>query len=296
MDRLEKVSTEMNIPLTGYADWSWETEDGKSDAELQQEQHRLLRGDRYFKETGWLEIRGDVPIEMEFLNGGIMNPRYRSKRLNDTDLERLLCAADVLLFVEDHGQTELTAGILHEIEVLRRDSNSRSQHARRIRAKIGFQGSQETLYGPEVLQPPIELTINIDKNGNGDLDNLDVELTALSIVLLCTDRSLLSYLQPEHRDYWVRIPIHCDASSYVLSQPYAYIESAMDKLVQSTNTRAHITLLSVIDALWSERMYHSMCQQVATCCQRRGATSLAKDALRNYTNSHPAGMWKKVEW
>jgi hypothetical protein len=295
VESLKKVANEMSIPLTDYAHWSWETEDGKSDAELRQERDRLLRGDRYFKETGWIEIRGAAPVELELLTGGRFNPRYPAQSLNDKDLERLLCAADVLLFVEDDEQPKLTAGILHEIEILRQDSDSRRRLARRIRATIASQESQATLYGPEVVQPPIELTIGIQKDRNGDLDNLDVELTALSIVLLCADRSLLSYLQPERRDYWVGIPIHCEPGSYYISQPDAYIESVVDKIVQGTNTRAQLTLLSIIDALWSESMYRSMCQQVTTCCERRGATSQAREALHNFINSHPAGMWKDVK-
>ena len=77
---------------------------------------------------------------------------------------------------------------------------------------------------------------------------------------------------------------------YFLSEPYAYIESVVDKIVGTTEAYAHEALLSIIDALWGESVCYSMCKQMATSCQRNWGCFSGKGSHVPVCRPHPAGM------
>lgn len=181
-DALHDSLQGLDIALTHYDDWSWETPGGKSDEDVEREER--IRANEY--REGYRDIRGmgwvkNPPAELSLILGKRHAPAPSA--FNESDLSRLLSTSHCLIFVEDEHQTEVSEGVHSELQLLR-------EHEKRL-LNVRLYGKREDAYLRSVYTFSDALRVNgvvgISAVPEDDIPQEDIELITFIVSMWCDD-------------------------------------------------------------------------------------------------------------
>jgi len=172
----------LDISLTQYEEWSWETPGGIPDEEVRRQKESVLRRHREgYEDVEGFEWLQNPPPEISILPRKERVPAPPG--LNERDLSRLIRESHCIVMVEDEHQGQLSSGVTKELALL--DGHDKRVLSVRLFARRE-DAYQHSIY-PGNVKERLNGVIGIGVSVGGEVPPEDMELVTFILSSWCDD-------------------------------------------------------------------------------------------------------------